>query len=359
MIFILNLLNINYKNYDFKIIESKTDFFNIIEPIIQYKIENEDLVNDPHSHKKSYRSLKCISTFFLGLFDTEPGKIKEDFIELMNNNIQLMNNKMQNDFEFYTKEEFQDQALIQINNPLNIYQKYAIRSAINENTLIYGPPGTGKSEIITSIAANLLINSKSILVVSEKEAALEVIKKRLANLSIFAFYLKDIENENLFYEQIETISFHMGSFYNEEYKNNDFNLKQNYQNNDRVLDYNKEINKFRNILQEDINFSLEKDSRNNDYRDYLLSILEVEKFVKENKNGVEEFWKEYENKFVKLQSATEFIAKVAEFNWFKEKYELQEEETKQFDIWRQELNRFLAENDFLNNKLNLYLNKEY
>ncbi len=348
LFFIAKQLNVNYKNWDFSKLKTKQDIANLIEPIVQYKIVEESKVQEVNSR---YQTLKFSNDFVIGLFDVRAGKIKEDFIELINKNVQLFNQKMKNDFEFYTKEEFREKALIQINNPLNIYQKYAIRSAINENTLIYGPPGTGKSEIITSILANLLIKSKSVLVVSEKDAALEVIKRRLGKLSDFAFYLKDIENENLFYEQIESISNHMGSFYNEEYRNEQFNLLETYQNNERVIDYNDEIDKFRNILIEDINFSLERDSRNNDYRDYLLSIREVEKFVKENKNGVEEFWKEYENKFVKLQSPTEFISKVAEFNWFKEKYELNEDETNRFDHMRHELNKFLVESNLIDHKI--------
>ncbi len=352
IIFILNQLNINYKNWDFNSINSKDDFINKIEPILEYKIEEVDESNNSTIEANTYRTIKYTNKFVLSLFDTEAGKIKEDFINLMNNGVELFKDKTKHDFEYYTQEEFKDNALIQINRPLNIYQKYALRSAINENTLIYGPPGTGKSEIITSIIANLLMKTKTVLVVSEKDAALNVIKERLSKLSIFAFYLKDIENESLFYDQIEQISYLIGSFTSEQ--RNEFDLIKEYNENIRVVDYNNEINKFRNILSEDIAFSLEKDSRNNDYRDYLLSVNEVENFVANNKNGVNDFWHEYQNKFVKLQSATEFIAKVAEFNWFIEKYELNEEDTNKFDSMRQELNRFLSENDISNFKLDSF-----
>ncbi len=368
IIFILNQLDIGYKNWDFNSINSKDDFINLIEPILEYKIEELDKTSNLVIESNTYRTIKYVKSFILSLFDIESGKIKGDFIDLMNNGIVLFEDKMQHDFDYYAQKEFDDKALIQTNRPLNIYQKYALRSAINENTLIYGPPGTGKSEIITSIVANLLMNKKTILVISEKDAALGVIKERLSKLSIFAFYLKDIENENLFYDQIEQISYLIGSFVNNQ--NNEFDLIKEYNENIRVIDYNNEIEKFRNILREDIAFSLEKDSRNNDYRDYLLSINEVENFVKNNKNGINDFWNEYQNKFVKLQSATEFIAKVAEFNWFREKYELNEDDTNKFDSTRHELNRFLSENDITNfkldnfellkqkiNKLNDFINK--
>ena len=47
------------------------------------------------------------------------------------------------------------------------------------NLVIQGPPGTGKSQTITNIIAELLGGGKTILFVSEKMAALEVVKRRL------------------------------------------------------------------------------------------------------------------------------------------------------------------------------------
>ena len=47
------------------------------------------------------------------------------------------------------------------------------------NLVVEGPPGTGKSQTITNLIAELLSHEKSVLFVSEKMAALEVVKKRL------------------------------------------------------------------------------------------------------------------------------------------------------------------------------------
>ena len=54
-----------------------------------------------------------------------------------------------------------------------------------------GPPGTGKSQTIVNMIAQLISDGKSVLFVSEKAAALEVVYKRLAerNLSPFALAL--------------------------------------------------------------------------------------------------------------------------------------------------------------------------
>lgn len=47
------------------------------------------------------------------------------------------------------------------------------------NLVIQGPPGTGKSQTITNIISESLSDGKSVLFVSEKMAALEVVKRRL------------------------------------------------------------------------------------------------------------------------------------------------------------------------------------
>src|SRR6185437_7403925 len=48
-----------------------------------------------------------------------------------------------------------------------------------KNLVIQGPPGTGKSQTITNIVANAIEAGKSVLFLSEKQAALEVVKRRL------------------------------------------------------------------------------------------------------------------------------------------------------------------------------------
>ncbi|MCL2549437.1 MAG: DUF4011 domain-containing protein [Methanimicrococcus sp.] len=48
-----------------------------------------------------------------------------------------------------------------------------------KNLVVEGPPGTGKSQTITNLIAELLMMGKSVLFVSEKMAALQVVKKRL------------------------------------------------------------------------------------------------------------------------------------------------------------------------------------
>lgn len=52
------------------------------------------------------------------------------------------------------------------------------------NLVIQGPPGTGKSQTITNIIADCVARGKKVLFVSEKLAALEVVKRRLTNVGL-------------------------------------------------------------------------------------------------------------------------------------------------------------------------------
>ena len=56
-----------------------------------------------------------------------------------------------------------------------------------KNLVVEGPPGTGKSQTITNLIAHLLATGKTVLFVSEKMAALEVVHRRLNALGLGAF----------------------------------------------------------------------------------------------------------------------------------------------------------------------------
>ncbi len=63
-------------------------------------------------------------------------------------------------------------------------------SAKGTTFVLHGPPGTGKSQTITNIIANALDKGKRVLFVAEKQAALQVVKKRLDEIGIGEFCLE-------------------------------------------------------------------------------------------------------------------------------------------------------------------------
>jgi very-short-patch-repair endonuclease len=58
------------------------------------------------------------------------------------------------------------------------------------NLVLEGPPGTGKSQTITNLICHLLATGKTVLFVSEKMAALEVVHRRLNNIGLGPFCLE-------------------------------------------------------------------------------------------------------------------------------------------------------------------------
>ncbi|MCH8895042.1 MAG: hypothetical protein IH927_02150 [Proteobacteria bacterium] len=71
----------------------------------------------------------------------------------------------------------------------------AINSARGGNNLvIHGPPGTGKSQTIANMIATFMAEGKSVLFVSEKTAALDVVKDRLDENGLGVFCL-DLHSE--------------------------------------------------------------------------------------------------------------------------------------------------------------------
>lgn len=69
-------------------------------------------------------------------------------------------------------------------------QMSALIDALNgENLVIEGPPGTGKSQTITNLIAAAIAQKKTVLFVAEKQAALDVVKRRLDNVGLGDFCL--------------------------------------------------------------------------------------------------------------------------------------------------------------------------
>lgn len=62
------------------------------------------------------------------------------------------------------------------------------------NLVIHGPPGTGKSQTIANIISTFIAEEKSVLFVSEKTAALDIVKKRLDEKGLGLFCL-DLHSE--------------------------------------------------------------------------------------------------------------------------------------------------------------------
>ncbi len=85
----------------------------------------------------------------------------------------------------------------------NQSQYKAVRNALdNQISVIQGPPGTGKTQTILNIIANLIINGKSVIVVSNNNAATQNVLEKLAKekygMDFLVASLGSVENKNAF-----------------------------------------------------------------------------------------------------------------------------------------------------------------
>jgi very-short-patch-repair endonuclease len=70
-------------------------------------------------------------------------------------------------------------------------QLAAIQAASEGKSFVLeGPPGTGKSQTITNLIAHCMAHGKTVLFISEKKAALEVVRKRLSDINLGAYCLE-------------------------------------------------------------------------------------------------------------------------------------------------------------------------
>ena len=119
----------------------------------------------------------------------------EDNVDLTKNElIQAIFNPAKNDQESFREEEIDSRLEYQ-----NMYQVLDADSSqiaaiqdvkAGRNLVVEGPPGTGKSQTIVNLIAELLAEGKSVLFVSEKMAALDVVKDRLTGVGLGKFVLE-------------------------------------------------------------------------------------------------------------------------------------------------------------------------
>ncbi|MGL4183538.1 MAG: AAA domain-containing protein [Metamycoplasmataceae bacterium] len=185
---------IDIDNVDDIILFLKKEFdIEIYKPnkIIDFSNSDVELV------RKEYPKLVIEDSFVLGLVIPSGGRLKQDLNYIIENKIDVFGDNLINFKKEVDKNILFDpeKENIQITS-LNLSQLKALKFSLESNTVIHGPPGTGKSETITNILANILINNKSALMVSEKNAALEVLIDRLGDLRDFSIFFNNINEAN-------------------------------------------------------------------------------------------------------------------------------------------------------------------
>jgi KaiC/GvpD/RAD55 family RecA-like ATPase len=87
--------------------------------------------------------------------------------------------------------------------PLDPAQERIVASLWESDGLVVqGPPGTGKSQVIAEMAVSAITRGTNVLVVSEKKAALDVVRSRLGPISDYCMLIDDAGDKASFYSQL-------------------------------------------------------------------------------------------------------------------------------------------------------------
>ena len=139
-------------------------------------------------------SNKC----YIYLFDKSDEALINDYEEILNDDGVIIDNfsKLVNGFieenpepymeeidKEWQEEDIPQRLVFESPIPLNTEQKQilmALKKPSCKYTILEGPPGTGKSHTITAIICKAILNEKSVLVLSDKKEALDVVEEKIS-----------------------------------------------------------------------------------------------------------------------------------------------------------------------------------
>lgn len=161
---------------------------------------------------------KLVPSAVVGLFPMYSGEMQKDFDDIISSGVMppTLTNLLEgadevedfygNSAEFEVDPPVDSEGNIDYISELNVSQEHAIERANSELALVMqGPPGTGKSQTITSMISDAVNKDKTVLIVSQKRAALSVIYSRLGRLSEYALFVDDPKDKNAFYDRLKAM----------------------------------------------------------------------------------------------------------------------------------------------------------
>ncbi len=121
---------------------------------------------------------QLFTTRAVGIFNYKKSALNADFETIIQfPNQQVIQLLSQTKAESSPKTTLKGRLISELDpSQLNV-----VNQALNGNTAIQGPPGTGKSHTIVGLIGAFLAENKTVLFVSEKRSALDVVNQRLAD----------------------------------------------------------------------------------------------------------------------------------------------------------------------------------
>ncbi|MBU0579022.1 hypothetical protein KKE34_04540 [Patescibacteria group bacterium] len=251
-------------------------------------------VSDPQKQKGINLIVSLSNKSYFYLFDTSDESLINDYEEILNDDGDLLEkfNELLNSFieenptpfmeeveDEWDDRNISNKLVIESPIPLNDEQKKVLMALEKPDCkflVLEGPPGTGKSHTITAIICKALLEEKSVLVLSDKKEALDVVEEKISETLNKIRHEDDFQNPilrlgrsgNKFYKIVQgqiiaKIKAHYRTYKN---KKDDYdsarkeiaeNLKTSIQDN---------IHYFENISIEDIDYYFSKTDK---YKDFV------------------------------------------------------------------------------------------
>ena len=215
--------------------QHKTDFKDIIKSVLKEIVNSFELdqpidINNPVQQLSKSRFVRMSNTCTISLFDKSDEALVNDYEEILelltseDNPLAEIFNKLIDDFihrepksfnskveDEWDNTETSDKLVFKSPVPLNSEQLQVL-SAIRREGCKYitveGPPGTGKSHTITAIIFEYIMKNQSVLVLSDKKEALDVVEDKITST------LKSIRSDESFQNPILRLG-KIGSNYNQ------------------------------------------------------------------------------------------------------------------------------------------------
>ena len=200
--------------------QHKADFTGIIDNILNeitlfFELSgNIEFSSEKHEHARGV-SVRVSNSCYICLFDKSDEALVndyEDILQQLNQGGELsgMFNKLVEDFIHRNPQPFNpdiesewdntepaDQLVYSSPIPLNSEQRQVL-SAVRKDGCKYivveGPPGTGKSHTITAIVFDAILKNQSVLVLSDKKEALDVVEDKITQVMNKVRYDKNFQN---------------------------------------------------------------------------------------------------------------------------------------------------------------------
>ena len=173
----------------------------LTEIINLFELDNRIEVDKPDIQISKNLYITVSTNIYIALFDKSDEALLNDYEDILNatSDSHLMEGfqKLVDNFIYkepesvvrpimddWDEKDVDEKLVYKSPIPLNSEQQQILSAINNEKckyVLVEGPPGTGKSHTITAVVFDAILKDKSVLVLSDKKEALDVVEKNIVN----------------------------------------------------------------------------------------------------------------------------------------------------------------------------------